>query len=298
MPDEEPADPIDELMEQQLRSLREGGESLDLSHLPDDEASEARDLLDIVDALAYAGPAEVKLVHDPVAIRLGLVDPPRGEPFVPGDDDPVGDAVRDLESRFSFVASPAHTDGTDFVRRFECRSVVEHVLVVVSPNPVNHPLNARHARSAFALSEELSAVAYCAADATQGTVLTFGDCHSKVDPARGWLSATDGFSSDPLGLALGRYFEQSDPQWEAVRKLGDVDMLAGTAEDVVTSVERVIQGLATSKPRLPHKSKARDFVLAQSETLFTDWATRIQLREANGTVIAEEIMALVVENCQ
>lgn len=295
MADEQSADTPDDLIERQLRFLTEGGPEPDLSGLSPNEAAEARQILEVIDALLNSGPSEVHLAHDPVAIRLGLVDPPVGQPMSSSADDPVTEAVREAEHRFSFVASPAATDGTEFERRFECRSMVEHVLVVVAPDPTLHGLNAAHARSAFAMSDELSAVVYCTAAATDAIVLTYGDCHDKLEPGSGWLAAGDRFAAEPLALALRHYFERSDPRWDAVRSLDGLDTWDGLAEDVAATVDAVRQGLAATKARLPHKKTARDFVLAQPAALLSEWAVRVQNGEVDASTLASEIRALVEE---
>ena len=288
MAEDESSDQMADLIEQHLVALTDGTPPPDLSALSGVDADLALDMLGIIETLVNAGPTEVPLSHDSVAIRLGLVDPPDG-PAVELPDDPVTDAVRDAEQRYSFVASPTPTDGTAFERRFECRSMVENVLVVVTPQPGHYPLNAAHARSAFALSEELSAVAYCAADGSHSVVMTYGDCHDKVEPGKGWRSGTARYAAESLVVALARYFEQSDPRWEAVERLENLNAWDGLAEDVATVVVATLQGLAATGVRLAHKVAARDVVLGLSDDVFKSWATRVQGRELDGRALAAEI---------
>ena len=292
MSDQEPTEPDDDLIEQHLRAVAQGAVGPDLSDLDPAAQDEARQLLDIVDALVNAGPAEIPLPSDPVAVRLGLVEPPDGPP-VDHTDDAVTDAVREAERRYSFVASPALTDATPFERRFECRSMVEHVLVVVTPEPRNFALNAAHARSAFALSDEISAVAYSSADGETSGVLTYGDCHDNLSPATGWRSDPEGLAAEPLVVALGRYFEQSDPRWETVQTLSDLDAWDGLAQDVAAVVAAGLQRVEASRPQLPHKQAARGYVVAEPETVFREWVTRIQRGDVGGPDVAEEIYARV-----
>ena len=296
MTDEEPTTPPEDLIEAQVRHLTEGGPAPDLAGLSPEETDEVRRTLEIVDALVNAGPSDTDLRHDPVAIRLGLVEPPTGEPRAVSPGDPVTEAVREAERRFSFVAALAATDGTDFERRFECRSMVEHVLVVVAPDPTRAGLCAAHARSAFAISNELSAVAYCSNAGTEAFVLTYGDCHDKVEPSVGWRAGHGPGRSELLAVALGRYFEQSDPQWEAVRSLEGLDTWEGLAEDVAAVVGAVMQRVARSGVQLAHKKTARDFVVRQSEETFRDWATRVQQGEADAATLLGEIRELVEES--
>lgn len=295
MTDLGPNGPTDDLIEAYLRSLRDGSPPPDLSDLEPNDAEEARLTLDVVEVLVNSGPSEVELAHDPVAIRLGLVGTPEGQPVSSAPDDAVTAAVRETERRYSFLASPAATDGTDFERRFECRSMVEHVLVVVSPDPIGPSLRAAHARSAFALSDELSAVVYCSAAATGAVALTYGDCHDKLEPGTGWRPGGDGFNGEPLAVALGRYFEQSDPRWEAVQALDGLDTWEDLAGDVAAVVAGTLRRLATTAVQLPHKRAARDFVTRQPETQFREWATRVQRAEADAERLITEIRQLIEE---
>ncbi len=296
MTDEESMEPSDEdLIEEQLRFLREGGSAPDLGGLSPEEAAQVRAKLEIVEALANVGPSDVDLRNDPVAIRLGLVEAPSGDPVETDSDDPVTASVREAERRFSFVATRAATDGTEFERRFECRSMVENVLVVVAPDPNRQSQCAVHARSVFALSDELSAVAYCSAAAADASVFTYGDCHDKIDPASGWATGHPGDGSEPLSVALGRYFERSDPRWEAVESLEGLDTWEGLAEDVAAVVAAVTQRVARSTPQLPHKRFARDAVAALPESLFQSWAERVQSREVDAATIGRDIRELLEE---
>lgn len=294
MADDHPADEMAELIEQYLVALANGDSAPDLSVLDEGDEGRARAIFDIVNTLANAGPVDLPFIQDPVAIRLGLVDPPDG-PALERPDDPVTAAVRETEARYSFVASPAPTDGTAFERRFECRSMVENVLIVVTPEPGHFALNAAHARGAFALSEELSAVVYCSGEGEDSVVVTYGDCHNKVDPGAGWQSGKQAFNAEPLAVSLGRYFEQSDPRWDAVETLEGLDTWDDLAEDVEAVVTAALQRVATTGVRLSHKAAARDFVLAQPPALFRDWAAGVQRRDADASALADEIQSLVWE---
>jgi hypothetical protein len=296
MADEEHPEPGEDPIDAQLRFLTEGGEAPDLAGLTPEEAAEVRARLDIVAALLNVGPSDVDLRHDPVAIRLGLVEPPTGDPIAANSDDPVTEAVREAERRFSLVATRTPTDGTEFERRFECRSMVENVLVVVAPDPSRYGLCAAHARSAFAMSDELSAVVYCSDAASEAIVFTYGDCHDKIEPSLGWQSGHRRGGLETLGVVLGRYFEQSDPRWEAVQSLEGLDTWEGLAEDVAAVVGAVLQRVAGSTVQLAHKRTARDLVSAIPETTFRGWATQVQRGEADAATLAGAIRTLVEES--
>ena len=294
MDDIDPAIP-DELIEQYLRFLRDGGPEPDLSDLADDVSRAAASALRVVEALVDAAPGSPPLRHDPVAIRLGLVGVPSGPPGLATADreDPVTVAVTDVEHRFSVACSPAATDGTEFERRFACRSMVENVLVVVVPDGTTRTAMSAHARSAFALADDLSAVAYTTATGTESVVLTYAESHRMLDPASGWTEAASASSSESLEIALGRYLEQSDPQWGEIRGLDMTDVLGGIDADVVRVVQNVKQTLASTKPRLDHKKEARVFTLGCDDEIFIDWARRIQSRSASGDDVLAEIRSLI-----
>ena len=285
----------DELIEEYLRFLRDGGPEPDLSDLDDEVSSAAASALRVVEALVDAAPGSPPLEHDPVAIRLGLVGAPSGPPgqATADRDDPVTAAVADIEHRFSVACSPAATDGTEFERRFECRSMVENVLVVVVPDGTTQTAMSAHARSAFALADDLSAVAYTAATGAESVVLTYAESHRMLDPASGWTEASSVFDGESLEIALGRYLERSDPQWGEIQGLDITDVLGGIDADVVAVVQEAKQALASTNPRLEHKREARVFALGCDDGVFIDWARRIQRRSASGDDVLAEIHLLI-----
>ena len=285
----------DELIEEYLRFLRNGPPEPDLSDLDDDVSRAAASVLRVVEALVDAAPGSPALRHDPVAIRLGLVGVPSGPPGLATADreDPVTVAVTDVEHRFSVACSPAATDGTEFERRFECRSMVENVLVVVVPDGTTRIAMSAHARSAFALADDLSAVAYTTAAGAESVVLTYAESHRMLDPASGWTETPSVSDGEPLEIAVGRYFERSDPQWGEIKGLDISDVLGGIDADAVAIVQEVKQELASTKPRLDHKKEARAFVLGCDEGVFNDWAWRIQRRSASAEDLLAEIRSLI-----
>lgn len=283
----------EDLIEAQIRHLREGAAAPDLSALDVESILDAEQTLDIISALVNSAPATPPLAVDPVAIRLGLVPAPDGRPIAEEATDPVTAAVRESERRFSFIASPALTDGSDFERRYECRSMVEHVLVVVSPEPERRSINAAHARGAFAQSDDLSAVVYTSASADGSFVFTYGDCHERLAPATGWQTDAGAISPEPLSIALGRYFERSDPQWDAVEVLEASDALEGIIDDVATIVSSTMATLKASSPRLVYKKSARDFVTGIPHEQVSAWVARVQSGNSDATEIHREIQAIV-----
>ena len=292
--DSDPTIP-DELIEEYLRFLREGGPEPDRSGSEDELSSAAVNALKVMEALVDATPGSPPLERDPVAIRLGLVGAPTGAPVQAWTDrdDPVTAAVADVEHRFSVACTPAATDGTEFERRFECRSMVENVLVVVVPDGTKRAAMSAHARSAFALAEDLSAVAYTTAAGAESVVLTYAESHRMLDPASGWTEIPSVSDRESLEIALGRYLERSDPRWGEIQGLDMSDVLGGIDADVVAIVQDVKQELASTRPRLEHKKEARALALDCDDGVFIDWAQRIQRRSASGDDVLAEIRALI-----
>ena len=285
----------DELIEEYLRFLRDGGPHPDLSGVEDELLNAAANALKVMEALVDAAPGSPPLERDPVAIRLGLVGTPTGAP-VPASadrDDPVTAAVADVEYRFSVACSPATTDGTEFERRFECRSMVEKLLVVVVPEGTTRIAMSAHARSAFALAEDLSAVAYTNAAGAESVVLTYAESHRTLDPASGWSETPRVSGDESLEIALGRYLERSDPRWGEIQGLDMSDVLGGIDADVVAIVQDVKRELGSTRPRLEHKKEARAFALGCDDGIFINWARRIQRRSVSGDDVLSEIHSLV-----
>ena len=285
----------DELIEEYLLFLRDGGPQPDLSDLDDDVSSAAASAFRVVDALVDAAPGSPPLTRDPVAIRLGLVGAPTGAPVqaTADENDPVTAAVADVEHRFSVACTPAATDGTEFERRFECRSMVENVLVVVVPDGTTRTAMSAHARSAFALAEDLAAVAYTTAAGAESVVLTYAESHRMLDPTSGWIEPPDVPGGGPLEIVLGQYLERSDPRWGEIRGLDISDVLGDFDADVVAIVQAVKHELASTRPRLEHKKAARAFALDCDDGIFIDWAQRIQRRSASGDDVLAEVHALI-----
>ena len=288
----------EQLVEEQLRFLREGGPEPDLGSLDEDAAGFASQALRVIESLVNASPASPPLASDPVAIRLGLVPAPSGSPLQSTADpgDPVTAALAEIEHRFTVSVAPAATDGTSFERRFECRSIVENVLVVVVPDATSRVAMTAHARGAFALTDDLSAVAYTSATATDSVILTYGDSHEILRPSSGWDLDVRSASGEPLTLAVGRYLERSDPQWERVEKLERSGALTGAEVDAEATVRSMRETLTAANPRLDHKKDARSFVLGLSDALFVDWAQRVQSTEHPSDEILDEIRSAVEES--
>ena len=150
-----------------------------------------------------------------------------------------------------------------------------------------------HARSAFALADDLSAVVYTTATGGDSVVLTYAECHRMLDPASGWTEASNGPNGESLEIALGRYLERSDPKWGEIQGLEMSGVLGGIDADVVATVEEVKRQLASARPRLEHKKEARVFALGCADVVFIDWARRVQRGSLSGDGLLGELRSLI-----
>ena len=171
--------------------------------------------------------------------------------------------------------------------------MVENVLVVVVPDGTTRTAMSAHARSAFALAEDLSAVAFTTAAGAESVVLTYAESHRMLDPASGWTETPSVSDGESLEIALGRYLERSDPRWGEIQGLDMSDVLGGIDADVVAIVQKVKQELASTRPRLEHKKEARTLALGCDDGIFIDWARRIQHSSASGDDVLAEIHSLI-----
>lgn len=295
MSDDSEQTTINDLVEQQLEFLSGGGprpeaESEDLRGIED-----AAELINVVNALVDSSPPSPPLAQDPVAIRLGLVTAPDGEPAALRSDDPITSSIREIRHRFSLDVVPAPTDGTSFERRLECRSIVENILVVVAPSEASRSAIAVHARGAFALAEDLSAVAYTDETASDSTVMTYTDCHQRLEPESGWRVGISDSEPESLLLALSRYLERSDPKWEDVQSLEASEVLSGMDLDATAVVHGVLEALASSRPRLDHKRLARDRIGHIEPNVFVGWALDVQQGRLDATGLLESIRRRIGE---
>lgn len=287
-------DDLDEdIIDTRVQSFFDWTPGSDLDVVDADVSEEVRRSLKIVPFLATSPRRDMPLALDAVAIRLGLVGAPTGTPEPVAATDDVARAIEEITHRFSIDVSPAMTDETEFVRRYDCRSMVENVLVVVTDVLDRPAAVLAHARSAFALSDELSAVAYSSPSAQEALVLTYADCHQKLEPARGWSDQGEGFDLGPLVLVLSRYFEQSDPQWETVGGLGPSTTLDEFDADVTRSVVGMKRDLAEKRVLLSHKIAARDLVISIEDATLAGWVHGAQRSEMTSESIVDDIREIV-----
>ncbi|MCH8899416.1 MAG: hypothetical protein IH942_02845 [Acidobacteria bacterium] len=288
----------DELIEEHVRYLRGQGPAPDLSELSEAEAVELRRSFATVDALAGALPLSPPIEEDPVAIRLGLVGPSTelAESTEPADGDHrVADAVSGLSYQFPqsvevHAVDLALADAADsVVPAFVCQSLAERVMVIVYPRGSEPRPGIQEALDWLDGDPDLTAVAFTSSDAEEAKVVTYPDCHRQLSPDTGWRDVSDALDWEPLTISLGRHFEQSIMQWDEVMGLDQ----AGSLDDITSDIPDVIKEeralLASSKPRLPHKRRARDFISTVPDELLEQWMAGVRSEEVTGEELADEI---------
>jgi len=287
-------DRLDNFVDAQLRYLRGVGPRPDLSELDEAERLEVQQLLEIVDALADSLPASPVFEEDPVAIRLGLVDERSRATHAEVEldvDGPVHLSMRELAARFDENALRIErlpeplTDSAGNRAYLICRSLAEAVAVVVFETD---PPTVDDAAPLFRQRPELSAVALSNREATQATVVTPSELAPCLVPSIGWRELEE-LIWEPLGIALGRHFEQSMPRWDRVMRLTMPDALDDVFSDAAPIVEAELDKVARSRPQLAHKKNARDFVAGSELSVITDIVGRVRARRLLGEDLTREL---------
>ena len=279
------------LIDEQLRYLRGEGPEPDLTVLSDDERAEVLELLELVDALADRLPAPPPLEEDPVAVRLGLIAGVTGEPAE--NLDPVAVSAHELVYRFGGAVEmeeAAQVTPGQWRSNLVCRSLAEVVLVVKFEADKGYP-TAAEGRAFFSNDPGLSAVAFTTSDANTAAVVVPADTVERLIPNEGWMAPSE-LTWEPLGIALGRHFERSLPRWDEAAALPPGDLLDDLAGEARTIVSQKLGELAATKPHLPHKRQARDFVAALDTDVVVAWVDSVRSRRATGEDLVSELSAL------
>jgi hypothetical protein len=287
-------------VDDQLRFMRGEGPEPDVSGLPDRDRARIVDLLDLVDALIDARPWSPPLEEDPVAIRLGLVpgkpsSPPGGSGEPSESADPIVASTEDLRFRFAGAVEvdrlPSGAGEGRWAPVARCRALAENVLVFVF-RPPERPPSGADARMWLRHDPSLSAIAFTTPDATGAAVVVPGDADGRFIPAEGWRPP-GALTWEPLDMALGRYFDQSIPYWDAVASLPREELLDELGSDAASVVGTVFHAVATSRPHLPHKRQARDFVTTLNPAVVVAWADDIR----SGRKSSSDVVAVIGELC-
>ena len=262
--------------------------------MTDEERADAIELLDLVEALADSQPASPPMEEDPVAVRLGLVDGRHGLSRVQNSD-PVLVSAEELAYRFGGAVEVEEVRAGELDRwkpALVCRSLAETALVVVYDANGAVP-TAADARPLFRDYPHLSAVAFTTPDATSAAVVVPGDSVDRLVPAEGWQAPGE-LTWEPLGIALGRHFDRSMPRWDEVASLPTGELLQDLTGEAAGIVAEKLREVASSRPQLPHKRHARDFVAAIDPGVFLTWVDEVRARQATG----EELVSGLSRFCR
>lgn len=291
---------IARIVDEQLRFLRGEGSEPDVSGLSDDERAEVAELLQLMEALADSLPSAPPIEEDPVAIRLGLVPGGPGSPGPSGPPqptDPIAVSTDELRYRFGGAVEVDHLipRGGDepWVPVALCRALAENVLVVASYDAGNAP-SIDEANVLLHHDPSLTAIVFTTSDATGAAVVEPGDAGGRLVPQEGWQQP--GVPTlEPLGVALGRYFDRSIPRWDAVASLPRGELFDEVGFDPSTIVDSVFRSVAASRPQLTHRRQARDFVAALDPSIAVEWAEGVRQGRTGGDDVASAIRVLCQE---
>jgi hypothetical protein len=298
----------DDLIEQYLLFLRGRGPEPDTSMLPSDRRAKVIEQFEILAAIADREPELPPLDDDPVAIRLGLVDDRisdtarAGDFGLPcGDDgsevDPVKISLQELASRFDQLVTvefaPAWASQAPAALQpiAQCTALGEIVAVFVAAvDDWSH--EPESVAVFFRRHPDVSAVGLVSVDAERAVVLTAAHSNHSVDPVRGWLAPHSPSSPEPLGVALGRYFDRCLPQWERVADLDELLGLGDLSADVSeVSVAQVAEALR-ARPRLAHKKDALRALAALDPSAIAAVIVEVQSEHLTGDELVERLARL------
>ncbi|MDH6215281.1 hypothetical protein M2283_002585 [Streptomyces pseudovenezuelae] len=263
----------DALIEEYLLFLRGLGPQPDLSDLPSSRREVITGQFEIVRALADRDPELPPIEQDPVARRLGLVADASSAPLLMAAqstprasggvaDEPLKDSLEELAFRFrGRISTEFHPAWSPEVPQgmraiAQCAVLAEAVAVLVGDTDTWSSAPEELGRF-FNLYADISAICVTSADAERAVVLSPADVTRSISPVLGWLDPHSSMLPEPLGLALGRFFERRLPRWDRV---ADFDVLPDTAAvDAVARevTEAQIAQALRAKPRLEYKKEGQ-----------------------------------------
>lgn len=300
--DEELDNRHDALIEEYQLFLRGQGPEPDLSDLPLRRQETIRKQFKIVKALADRAPESPLLEQDPVAIRLGLVGPLASSSplMLPGAGHSGGTGGEALEASLDEVAfrfqgriavertptwSSDAPEGLQAVA--QCSVLAEAVAVFVGG--ADAPELPDRLTRFFSLRPEVSATCVSSPDAERAVVFTPADATRSLDPALGWLDPHRPKSSEPLALALSRFFEQRLPRWDRVAA---ADVFA-TMEDfdaeaaIVLSAEIAVA--IRARPRLEFRKNGQRVLTDINSARTVSLVVAVQTGEMDPGELIEEL---------
>lgn len=292
----------DALIEEYLLFLRGRGPEPDLSDLPPNRQDEVRGQFEIVKAIADRGPELPPLEQDPVARRLGLVGPDGSSSglMLPGSRHlkaGAGDVLEALEEtafrfqgRIVIERAPAWSlDAPQGLRAAaQCAVLAEVVAVFVGDTDARAELPEQLTRF-FRLRAEVSAVCVSSPDALQAMVFSPAGVTRSLNPARGWVDPHRPNSPEPLGLALGRFFEQRLPRWDQVAAADVFTAVNGIGTEATEILDREIEMALRARPRLQFKKDGQRVLAAIDRGHMISLLAAVQAGDLSQDALVEEL---------
>lgn len=298
--DEELDNRHDALIEEYQLFLRGQGPEPDLSDLPPHRQETIREQFKIVRALADRAPESPPLEQDPVAIRLGLVGPlASSSPLMlpsAGHRGAGGEALEAsldevafrFQGRIAVERTPTwSSDSPEGLRAVaQCSVLAEAVAVFVGGADVPE-LPDRLTRF-FSLRPEISATCVSSPDAELAVVFTPADATRSLDPALGWLDPHRPKSSEPLALALSRFFEQRLPRWDRVAAADVFATMENFDAEAAVVLGAEIASAIRARPRLEFRKNGQRVLADIDSARAVSLVVAVQTGEMDpGELIAE-----------
>lgn len=293
----------DALIEDYLLFLHGRGPSPDLSQLPPDRREAVAEQLKIVKALADRGPKLPPLEKDPVARRLGLVGAGASPTSTVSSgarhrDSAGGEALEASLDEVSFrfqdriavertpTWSPDSPEGLRPVA--QCTVLAEAVAVFVGDTDARADLPEKLTRF-FLLRPEVSAACVSSPDAEQAVVFAPADVTRSISPASGWLDPHRPHSSEPLELALSRFFEQRLPRWDRVAATSTLVAMDALDAAANAAVDAQIESALRARPRLAFKKDGQRILAEIDRSRVASLLVAVQTRDLDPDEFVEQL---------
>jgi hypothetical protein len=293
----------DALIEEYLLFLRGRGPEPDLSDLPPSRRDEIKGQFKIVKALVDRGPELPPLEQDPVARRLGLVGLsasssalilPGVRHQVAGAGDLLNASLDEVAFRFQGRIVIEHTPGWSpdapqgLLAVAQCAVLAEAVAVFAGDPDARAELP-EQLSGFFRLHPELSAVCVSSPDAEQAAVFSPADVTRSLNPALGWLDPHHPNSPEPLGLALGRFFEQRLPHWDQVATADLFTAMDGLDAEAASVLDGQIAAALRTRPRLQFKKDGQRVLAEIDRARMVSLVVAVQAGDLATDELVEEL---------
>jgi hypothetical protein len=290
----------DALIEEYLLFLRGRGLEPDLSDLPPSRQEEIREQFKIVKALADRGSELPPLEQDPVARRLGLVEPGASSSALPGvrhRDAGAGDLLESsldevafrFQGRVIIERAPAWSPDAPYGLRpvAQCAVLAEAVAVFTGDTDARADLPERLTR--FFRLREVSAVCVSSPDAERAVVFSPADVTRSLNPALGWLDPHYPNSPEPLVLALSRFFEQRLPRWDRVAAADVFATMDAPHAEAAEVLDGQIASALRARPRLEFKKDGQRLLAEIDRARMASLVVAVQTGDLDPDELVEEL---------